>query len=423
VDKSNGRYVAIGAQLDSNDNRLPAPGGSGVGNGVPWFKRRKWEEGKETHILDNTDEGFRRLKEVFGGDENEMSSCLKIKYAVSSLVRGNKTWLREYLDSSSEATLFLQGVDHMGNTALHLAACEGWPEMVGLLLRYNIDINPANAEGRTPLMETALWGRLDNVFLLLQYGANTEATDDQGNSAIDFATPSQKNDDERYDRFEHCLHIYPSKTYDIHRRHTERRQIVSILGERGSKAAVRNSLINDDGIEEFKFVTSLERRSIVLVKEFPVSKTSKVIARLTFPSTRKDKFIPVDAMSGWGHDDNGEDQVVIDGRSWTPEVMKLATFLNYHLRADSEKDHGLRGQYYACHAEKQLIAYFVNNHVVLGEDDWHLRKAIPPIMMQKVQIVVSRKVCQDCKTFLAFVNRVLKLDLQVKEVDNSKLNI
>jgi hypothetical protein len=63
------------------------------------------------------------------------------------------------------------------------------------------------------------------------------------------------------------------------------------------KAVVRNSLIIDDSIEEFKFITSLEKLSIVLVKEFPISKTSKAIACLMFPSTRKDKFIPVDAMS------------------------------------------------------------------------------------------------------------------------------
>ncbi len=68
----------------------------------------------------------------------------------------------------------------------------------------------------------------------------------------------------------------------------------------------------------------------------------------------------VDAMGGWKHGDNAEDQVVINGKNWTPEVMQLATFLHYSLPADNKKDHGLGGQYYARHAEKQLIAYFVN---------------------------------------------------------------
>ncbi|KAJ5706791.1 hypothetical protein N7488_006592 [Penicillium malachiteum] len=32
------------------------------------------------------------------------------------------------------------------------------------------------------------------------------------------------------------------------------------------------------------------------------------------------------------------------------------------------KDHGIRGQHHASHAEKQLIAYFVDGHVFLDED-------------------------------------------------------
>jgi hypothetical protein len=56
--------------------------------------------------------------------------------------------------------------------------------------------------------------------------------------------------------------------------------------------------INNGGIEEFKFLTSIERCSISLVKEFPVNKTSKAIARLTFPGIRKDNFLLINVMSG-----------------------------------------------------------------------------------------------------------------------------
>jgi len=421
VDKSNERYVAIGAQLDPNDKRLPATDGGGTGNGMLRFERRKWTEGEEMHILDNTDEGFRRLKEVFGGDEDETSWCLKIQYAVSSLVRGNESWLKEYLDSSAEATLFLNGVDTLGNTALHLAACESWPEMVRLLLCYDVDVNSKNSGGRTPLMEAALWGRLQNVFLLLQKGADTETTDDQGYSAIDFAIPSQKNDDERHDRFERFLNTIPFKAYDIHQRNAERRQIVSILKEKEEKAAVRSSLVNDS-IEEFKFLTILERRSVALVKEIPISKMNKAVARLIFPSTGKhNKFMPVDAMSGWKHGGSAEDEVVINGRNWTPAVIKLAALLQYRLPADNKKDHGLSGQYYASHAEKQLIAYFVNTHVVSTADPLHLSGAIPPVMISQAQIIVNKEKCWDCEAFVAAVNAELKLGLQVESIQNSLL--
>lgn len=39
--------------------------------------------------------------------------------------------------------------------------------MVELLLRYNVDINATNAEARTPLIEAVLWGRRNNIPLLL----------------------------------------------------------------------------------------------------------------------------------------------------------------------------------------------------------------------------------------------------------------
>ncbi|KAF2192903.1 ankyrin [Zopfia rhizophila CBS 207.26] len=172
VDKINGRYVTMGAQVCPRDNLLRAAGSTRAGNVVPWDKRRKWEEGKEEHILDNTDEGFRRLKAYFGGDEDETSSCLKIDYAVSRLIKGDVDWLKEYLNSSPEATLLLQGVDDVGDTVLHVAAREQWPETLELLLRHSVNINATNAQGRTPLMEAALWGRLGNASLLLQYGAD-----------------------------------------------------------------------------------------------------------------------------------------------------------------------------------------------------------------------------------------------------------
>jgi hypothetical protein len=420
VDKNNGRYVTIGAQVRPRDNLLHATS-STAGNVVLWDKRRKWEEGKEEHILDNTDEGFRRLKEFFGGDEDETSSCLKVDYAISRLANGDVDWLKKYLNSSPEATLFLQGVDDMGNTALHLAARDPWPETVELLLRHEVNINTTNAQGRTPLMEAALWGRLDNVSLLLQNGADWEATDDEGYSATDCATPSQKNDDERC-WIERSFNMYPraSYAYDTHRRNTERRQIVNTLKDReASKTASQYSSINDGGIEEFKFLTSIERCSISLVKEFPVNKTSKAIARLTFPGTRKDNFPPVDAMSGWKHGD-GNEQVVIDGKDWTQNVMELANYLNYALPAGGNLDRGIRGHYYACHAEKQLIAYFVSKHVVLDKDQWCLREAIPPVMIKRAHIIVSREVCSDCKAFVAFVNRMLGLSLQVTGVDNPR---
>ncbi|KAF2176962.1 hypothetical protein K469DRAFT_697603 [Zopfia rhizophila CBS 207.26] len=110
--------------------------------------------------------------------------------------------------------------------------------------------------------------------------------------------------------------MYPraSATYNTYRRNTERRQIVNIPKDRkASKTASQYSSTNDGSTQEFKFLTSIKRGSISLVKEFPVNKTSKAITRLTFPGTTGDKFPPVDAMSGWKHGD-GNEQVIISSK-------------------------------------------------------------------------------------------------------------
>ena len=117
-------------------------------------------------------------------------------------------------------------------------------------------------------------------------------------------------------------------------------------------------------------------------------------------------------MSGWGHTEN---QVVINGRDWTQEVMDLAAIVGHYLPTD-DRDRGVKGQFNASHADKQLVAYFVSNHVVLGDDEERLKEAIPPIILRMANIIVSSSVCADCDEFIKKVNTVLDLNLQLRHV-------
>ncbi|EMD86650.1 hypothetical protein COCC4DRAFT_90850, partial [Bipolaris maydis ATCC 48331] len=65
----------------------------------------------------------------------------------------------------------LNWVDKNGNTALICAASRGIPKMVELLLEFGADIDAQNRHGRTALMEAVLWGHLASVNYILDKGA------------------------------------------------------------------------------------------------------------------------------------------------------------------------------------------------------------------------------------------------------------
>jgi ankyrin repeat protein len=84
-----------------------------------------------------------------------------------------------------------------GDSALSIAACERFSEVIQVLLDNGANPDHQNKEGRSPLMEAALWGRIDNVKCLLEHGANGKLGDICSRQAADFAVASSRNDKER----------------------------------------------------------------------------------------------------------------------------------------------------------------------------------------------------------------------------------
>ena len=87
------------------------------------------------------------------------------------------------------------------------------------------------------------------------------------------------------------------------------------------------------------------------------------------------QFPPSGAIRGWSHSEWGPTWV--SGRDRTDEVFRIADVVGHILSSDW-RDQNVQGQFYASHAEKQLIAYFVDRHVFLpgnrGPDDEVERK-------------------------------------------------
>ncbi|EHL00136.1 putative Potassium channel AKT1 [Glarea lozoyensis 74030] len=287
--------------------------------------RRKWTEATETIFEDEEELG------VTGG-----YSIKAIRMVASDMVTGNIENVRRYLDVSADSEIFLHGVDAWitkvdsddehdssltskeqndliqtsGETALHYAACEMYPQMLELLLQKKADPNSADASGRVPLTEAALWGRKENVQMLLNYGADKELGCVRNGKllrAIDFAKPLRENAEERYFRAGGEYQIYKENTYE---RDLDRKAIVSMLED------IAGEQSQDRQLQCFAFTKSPEvDTALTLITHFDIPNKWKTIGVLY----RGEKFHSVAAMSGWKHSKDSDANLQIAGKSWTRE--------------------------------------------------------------------------------------------------------
>lgn len=443
IDKASKRYVAI----DANSPQ-PMPDllveGSLPPRENPAVALETFEDAVETIVIDKTDKIFRRLHEAFGGDET--STVIRIEHVLNRMIFfGDEDYIRDYLDSSPESRIFLHGVrDDNGESALSCAACERFPATVKLLLDRGSNANFQNRDGRTPLMQAALWGRYKNVRHLLKHGADKNLQDSDGFKAIDFADSSDRNQEERYRRLEENQ-TYKEVTPTANQ---ARRMIFHLLKD----AEVEIEHGSNKNFESYTFQKQSQGfiKLVAPIAAYPVTSQWKTIARLE----RGHKNPPVVAMSGWSH---GNTTASISGRDWTSEVIRIANILGYTITPYENRDSGIPGQYYACHAEMQLIAYLISKHVFLepeirapkticdptdpqkqtkeGLEDDSSKKAdfesgkkgpllelaiiMPPAMLKRATILVSSPPCEDCSQFNKFVN--LKLGLSISLLNCSEV--
>ncbi len=182
------------------------------------------------------------------------------------------------------------------------------------------------------------------------------------------------------------------------------------------------------------------------VAEYEISSPHKTVAHLT----RGGKYPSIAAMSGWSH---GKTVPLVSGRDLTSDVLRIANIVGHALVADS-RDRGIPGQFNACHAEKQLIAYFISRHVFLEPEsraperawehlDRHcythgelgaamprvnyeqggtlheLAARAPPLSLKQASILVSSPPCYDCISFTNVVNTRLDLHITVEHHSNN----
>jgi len=455
IDKQRGLFVTAGVDVsqrfpDERDESLFYECEKEVNS------RRKWTEGTATTVV---------FEDVV---------MKTIPYVLSRMVQGDFECVRQHLDKSAEADLFLNGgeaysvsfkpthpedydqdekdknglITHhtvTGKTALHFASCEMYPIIVELLLERGADPNVRDVEGRTPLSEAALWGRLENVKMLLKNGANPLLAcmrDGKRVLAVEFTKNDEVNAKQRS-----RVVVYKE---DFHERSLDRRAIVYLLESHSGRTEIAKSYAQE--LAGFAFTRATTPRSfLTLVAHFDVPNVWKTVGVLC----RGSNLPPVAAMSGWTHQEDPVANIQIAGEEWTDAVRQLCGYIGHDL-PPHKHDRGQPGQFHACHAEKQLIAYFVSRHVflehdtregwiksVMGERDYRLQKLgiycdsvrealhrlreapappvvdselselQPPVSLRKGIVMVSRPQCMDCQRFVACLNDVLELEITV----------
>ncbi|KAL5357169.1 DYW family of nucleic acid deaminases-domain-containing protein [Aspergillus floccosus] len=344
IDKRRGRYINICVSHDSdneNDDDVDRLAIELAQKATLAAQREEtygdiYEDSKEMITVDpGCDEPFQQ-KRIYG--------------AISACVTGNIRAVQKYLETSSEVQLFVQGRFSDGKTTL-------------------IKVNAVDNDGRSALMEAALFGRIDNVKVLLQHDAEKNIRDGEHRLAIDLARDHYKNRREVYERTGGDLTSSSIRRLgyieDTFKRDIDRREIVRLLGGEDRKSKIVFGRPPTLSLStSYSFTPPQRHDSLVLrgpIEEYPITSRWKTVARLE----RGGNFPSIGAMSGWSHD--SVQSLMVDGRQWTDDVFYIAAVLVHHL-PPHDHDRGEDGRYYACHAEKQLIAYFIDRHVFLPRD-------------------------------------------------------
>ncbi|OQD78794.1 hypothetical protein PENANT_c080G08542 [Penicillium antarcticum] len=297
----------------------------------------------------------------------ESFEARRILFAISNCMQGEISRVRRYVQESADKSIFLHGRDYHGDTSLIMASREKSSAMVSMLLDFGAEVNATNKNGRTALMEACLWGRLESVKILLSKGADRSLRDNRNQKALDLTEPTRQNYKERYTvggGIWGDTSREPIYKEDVFSRDIDRREIKRILHE-GNFQTKADRMPQNPETAFHSFRRSPTGQSVTLygpIQQLPLSNPWKTIALLE----RGIPFPSIAAMSGWGHSQWPSTRV--SGKDWTERVLKLAAIVGHTLAVDASRDHGIRGQHYASHAEKQLIAYFLDRHVFLDED-------------------------------------------------------
>lgn len=339
---------------------------------------------------------------------------------ISECVNNELAVCRQMLQNSPDRTRLVRGRNLSNDTALSLACMEGHMDIVKLLCEYDPDLGNVNNEGNTPLMEALSYGRGAVAMHLIRVnGPSIAARNDKGMSVLDIAKASLKfmNDMEQY-----------RPPTGFRERKTNNEHFTNVINH--CDAQLKNKLLaikKHSSNPSCKQSITIHQREVrgatevsVHLNKFttPMAGEKKTFAYLD----RGEPFEDVMAVSGWTPGEFGDSDGCLDREEWTAKVCMFSRAIGHVLSEPND--------YYACHAEKQLMAYFLWKHTTLQDkvkhdtaeekkrnrDLYELKFSKPARLRLKKDIYVTKEPCFDCKAFQKRVKKVASIDFNIIHV-------
>ena len=264
-------------------------------------------------------------------------------------------------------------------------------------------IDQSNHYGRTPLMEAALWGRLETVQYLTAKGADVDARDANGMDALELAAESERNMGERVSRAKSVYrepvnaNIQRARV-EYHLRHLSNSQIPILRAPDYSRRG-------------FSFFQRDADGNLVLYRphsllQVPNGQSQKAFAELD----RGPNYPLVNAMSGYTYSAWPN---VLDNVLWAKRANDLREYLGLS-----------RNMGFASHVEPQLLTYILFHHdlVTFTEeaergDRQILLSSIRPFTLAPIITVNKGDLCSLCQQFFSnFRHSFLCLNVQFRFV-------
>lgn len=228
--------------------------------------------------------------------------------------------------------------------------------------------------------------------MLLHANADKGLRDYEDRCAMDVAQRPRNNEKERYRRSRFAA------ADRVHERDGDRRHIMILLRDPidAEKQHRYTGPLSESERDKYWFRKNESEMTITFygpIQSYRVPRITKTAAVLD----RGDQFVRISATSGWAVDALPLNDTARP--TWIDHVYYIASIVGHELNnaPNPRWDQGRPGQFDACHAEKKLIAYFIDRHLFLPRDrecDLALEYSIQEAKNSLVEMIYNGAACK-----------------------------